>query len=111
MGRLINKGDIQRRAAARRTMRGETRAWTFNYEIGQVLRGDDGEMYVITELPAIERRDRVVMVQRLVCDRTGQPVRGLREGQPFLARATRDGVRVDQGRLVRRVPQESACVG
>jgi hypothetical protein len=28
---------------------------------------------------------------------------GLREGQPFLARATRDGVRVDHGRLARRV--------
>jgi hypothetical protein len=111
MGRLIDKGDIRRRAAERRAARGLTRAWVFDYEIGEVLHGEDGEMYVITELPEVEWRDRVVMVQRLVCDRTGQPVRGLREGQPFVARATRDGVRVDQGRLARRIPPEAVCAG
>ena len=106
MGRLIDKGDIRRRAAERRTARGLTRAWVFDYEIGEVLRGDNGEMYVITALPAVERRDRVVMVQRLVCNGSGRPLPGLREGPPFLARATRDGVRVNQGRLARRLATE-----
>jgi hypothetical protein len=108
VGKLIDKGRIKAEAAARRAARGETRSWVFDYRIGEVLRGEDGEMYVITGLPAVERHDRIVMVQKLVLDAVGRPVPGLREGQPFLARATRDGVRVNQGRLARRVPGEAA---
>jgi hypothetical protein len=67
MGRLVDTGAAKRAAAERRAARGETRAWTFDFEVGQHLRGDDGAMYVITELPDVERHDRVVMVQRLVC--------------------------------------------
>jgi hypothetical protein len=107
MNRKFAKMISQERAAERRAERGLTRAWVFDYEIGQHLRGDDGEMYVITALPAVERRDRVVMVQRLVCNGAGRPLPGLREGPPFIARATRDGVRVDQGRLAKRVPAET----
>jgi hypothetical protein len=110
MGRLIDKGDIRRRAAERRAAR-ETRAWRFDYAVGQRLRGDDGAMYEITGLPDVERRDRVVAIQKLVLDGTGRPLPGLREGQPFLARATRDGIRIDQGRLARRIPQEAVCAG
>jgi hypothetical protein len=98
----------QERAAERRAARGLTRAWVFDYEIGEVLRGEDGALYQITELPAVERHDRVVMVQRLVCDGAGLPLPGLREGPPFIARATRDGVRVEQGRLAKRVTAETA---
>jgi hypothetical protein len=65
-------------------------------------------MYTITGLPAVERHDRVVMVQRLVLDVAGRPLPGLREGPPFIARATRDGIRVEQGRLAKRVPAETA---
>jgi hypothetical protein len=104
MNRKFAKAISQERAAERRAARGETRAWRFDYEIGQILRGEDGEMYVITALPAVERHDRVVMVQRLVLDGAGRPLPGLREGPPFIARATRDGVRVEQGRLAKRVP-------
>jgi hypothetical protein len=108
MNRKFAKAISQERAAERRAERGLTRAWVFDYEIGEVLRGDDARMYVITDLPAVERRDRVVMVQRLVLGATGQPVPGLREGPPFIARATRDGVRVAGGRLAHRVPAEVA---
>jgi hypothetical protein len=104
VGKLIDKGRIKAEAAARRAARGETRSWIFDYRIGDVLRGDDdGQMYIITDLPDVERHDRIVAIQKLVCARAGQPVRGLREGPPFIARATRDGVRVDHGRLARRV--------
>jgi hypothetical protein len=65
-------------------------------------------MFVVTGLPDVERHDRVVAIQKLVLDGAGQPVRGLREGKPFIARATRDGIRVNQGRLARRIPQEAA---
>jgi hypothetical protein len=108
MGRLIDKGRIKAEAAERRAARGETKSWVFDYEIGDVLRAEDGDMYKITDLPDVERRDRVVMVQRLVLDRTGRPLPNLREGRPFIARATRDGVRVDGGRLARRVTEEVA---
>jgi hypothetical protein len=104
VGKLIDKGRIKAEAAARRAARGETRAWRFDYEVGQRLRGDDGQMYQIVELPAVERHDRIVMVQKLVLDSMKRPLAGLREGAPFVARATRDGVRVDHGRLARRVP-------
>jgi hypothetical protein len=104
---MVAKLVSRERAAERAAARGLTRAWRFDYEIGQHLRGDDGEMYVITELPAVERRDRVVMVQRLVLDATKRPLPGLREGAPFVARATKDGVRVEQGRLARRMTQEA----
>jgi hypothetical protein len=97
----------QERAAERRAARGLTRSWVFDYRIGEVLRDDDGALYQITELPAVERRDRVVMVRKLVCDRAGRPLPGLREGPPFVARATKDGVRVNQGRLARRLTQEA----
>jgi hypothetical protein len=103
MNRKFAKAISQERAAERRAARGETRAWRFDFEIGEVLRGEDGAMYQITGLPAVERRDRVVAIQKLVLDGAGQPVRGLREGPPFIARATRDGVRVEQGRLAKRV--------
>jgi hypothetical protein len=104
MNRTYRKHLAMAAARERRAARGETKAWTFDYEIGQLLRGDDGEMYVITELPAVERHDRVVMVQRLVLDAMKRPLPGLREGPPFIARVTRDGVRVEQGRLAKRVP-------
>jgi len=106
MNRKFAKMISQERAAERRAERGLTKGWLFDYQIGEVLRGEDARMYVITDLPAIERHDRVVMVQRLVCNGAGQPVPGLREGPPFIARATRDGVRVEQGRLARRVTAE-----
>ena len=108
MGRLVDTGAAKRAAAERRAERGLTKAWVFDYEIGQVLRGEDGDLYEITGLPDVERHDRVVAIQKLVLDGAGQPVRGLREGPPFVARATRDGVRVNQGRLARRVPEEAA---
>lgn len=106
MGKQIDKGDIRRRAAERRAARGETRAWRFDYEVGQVLRDGD-DLYEIIDLPAVERHDRVVMVRRLVLDSMKRPVAGLRE-RPFLARAEKDGIRVDRGRLARRVPEEAA---
>jgi hypothetical protein len=108
VGRLIDKGRIRAEAAARRAERGLTKSWVFDYRIGEVLRGEDGQMYKIVELPAVERRDRIVMVQKLVLDSMKRPLVGLREGAPFVARATRDGVRVDHGRLARRVPAEVA---
>jgi hypothetical protein len=108
MNRKFAKMISQERAAERRAARGETRAWRFDYEIGQILRGDDGAMYVITALPAVERRDRVVMVQRLVLDAMKRPLPGLREGAAFVARATRDGVRIEQGRLAKRMPVETS---
>jgi hypothetical protein len=102
------KGEAMAAAAERRAARGLTRAWVFDYRIGEVLRGEDGAVYVITGLPAVDRRDRVVMVQRLVLGGAGRPLPGLREGPPFIARATRDGVRVEQGRLARRLTTEVA---
>jgi hypothetical protein len=106
MGRLVDTGAAKRAAAERRAARGETRAWTFNYQIGQVLRDGD-DLYEITGLPDADRRDRVVMVRRFVLDSMKRPLAGLRE-RPFLARAEKDGIRVGQGRLARRVPVEAA---
>jgi hypothetical protein len=95
-------------ARERRAARGLTKSWVFDYKIGQVLRSvDDDQMYVITDLPDVERHDRVVAIQKLVRGGTGRPLPGLREGPPFIARATRDGVRVDHGRLARRVLAET----
>jgi hypothetical protein len=108
MNRKFAKMISQERAAERRAERGLTKGWLFDYQIGEVLRGEDARMYVITALPAVERRDRVVMVQRLVLGGAGQPLPGLREGPPFIARATKAGIRVEQGRLAKRVPVEVA---
>jgi hypothetical protein len=99
------------KAAERRVARGETKAWTFDFEVGQRLRSDDGAMYEITGLPDVGRRDRVVAIQKLVLDGAGRPLPGLREGPPFIARAGRDGVRVNQGRWARRLTQETVCAG
>jgi hypothetical protein len=65
-------------------------------------------MYAITALPAVDRHDRVVAIQKLVRDGTGQPLPNLREGKPFFAVAERDGVRLGRGRWARRVPAEIA---
>jgi hypothetical protein len=107
MNRKFAKAISRERAAERRAARGLTKAWTFDFEVGQHLRGDDGAMYVITDLPDVERHDRVVMVQKLVLGSMKRPLAGLREGAPFVARATKNGVRVEQGRLAKRVPAET----
>ena len=57
-------------------------------------------------VPADDRH--VLTIQKLVCDRTGRPLRGLREGRPFLAVAGRDAVRIDARRWARRAENGDA---
>jgi hypothetical protein len=98
MGKVFDKGDIQRRAAERRAAR-RPAAWTPDYALGERLK-DDGLMYEIVALSAAGH-PRVVL-QAL--DGAGRP-----EGEPFQRLAERDGVRLDSwGRRARRLATEVA---
>ena len=96
------------RHAARQAERRPTRSSLFDYRVGDLLRGNDGSLYAITEVPPADQHDLVVTVQRLVLDEKKRPLPGLCEGPPFFAVAGRDGVRLGQGRWARRVLMEVA---
>ena len=77
-----------------------TRAYLFSWRAGQQVCTAEGERYVVTGVSADD--GHVLTIQKLVCDRTGRPLRGLRE-RPFTVRAGRDAVQLGHGRWARRV--------
>jgi hypothetical protein len=108
MGRLIDKGRIKAKAAARRAARGETKAWIFDYKVGDLLKDESGAQYRVVELP--DRPDDFrVTIRKMVIGAAGQPL-GLYDGPAFRRPAKRDAVRLDgEGHWARRVPAEGAA--
>jgi hypothetical protein len=104
MVRLIDKGDIRRRAAERRAARGETKAWIFDYRVGDLLRDESGALYRVVELPD-QPDDFRVTIRKMVTGAAGQPL-GLYDGPAFRRPAKRDAVRLDgEGHWARRLAE------
>jgi hypothetical protein len=84
-----------------------TKAYIFDWRPGDHLRTPEGERYVV--VAADDRHDDRVLIQKLALDRAKRPIRGLREGRPFAARAERDSVKVGRGRWARRIEEVERC--
>ena len=83
-----------------------TKAWVFNWRVGQHVRTPDGGLFAVV---AVNEEDHVVSIQRLVLDARKRPLRGLREGRPFTVRAERDAVKVGRDCWARRVEEVERC--
>lgn len=107
VGKLVDTGAAKRAAAERRAARGETKAWIFDYRVGDLLKDEAGALYRVVELP--DRPDDFrVTIRKMVVGAAGQPL-GLYDGPAFRRPAKRDAVRLDgEGHWARRVPVEAA---
>jgi hypothetical protein len=89
-----------------------TRAYLFDWRIGQRVRTATGDLFEVVEVPAVEPgHNRVVVLQKLVLDEQRRPIPRLRERALIRAVAERDVVQVAQSVWARRIPQEDACAG
>jgi hypothetical protein len=84
--------------------RGQTKAYLWSWRPGDRLRTPEGEFYMVVSADD----DCALVLQKLVCDRAGRPLRGVRERVLIRAIAGRDRVQLGHGRWARRVPVGAA---
>jgi hypothetical protein len=101
-----NKGAQMEAARQRKAERCPTRSYLDSWRVGQQVSTAEGERYVV--IAAHDDDRRVLTIQKLVCDRAGRPLRGVRERELIHAIAGRDGVKFG-GKWARRIPEGEAC--